>query len=80
MSTINDGSNKSSLFIRVSYGDASGSRPIGTGSAQGSVLAGVHKSGGAVAQGDADIVIISGFLHLCQFLGIVITQFLQLVI
>ena len=58
MLTINDGSNESSLLIGVSYGDATGSRPSGTGVAQwfGSVV-GVHKSNRSVIQGVLEITI-----------------------
>ena len=63
MLTINDGSNKSSLLVGVSYGDASGSRPTmketdrnRRASWRGQVV-GVHKSSGDVIQGHAGITI-----------------------
>ena len=63
MLTINDGSNKSSLLVGVSYGDASGSRPTmketdnnRRASWRGQVV-GVHKSSGDVIQGHAGVTI-----------------------
>ena len=60
MLTIDRGSREDSILIGVSYGDATGSRPTGTGSGEwkGSAV-GVHKTSGDVIQGTAEMAIVN---------------------